>query len=246
MYPIFIVSRIFSINSAVNSLLAGLKLGSGIDGPVDSLEDLKHLHLDEVKIKSLDIIPISCLTSVTLRKVRGIKERTNFIKSCNKTLEEFSCDDMGTETLDFGRDIGLLEDGPPTSKLRRIYLGKAKLECSVPHQTLTHSPLEELYLDNCTLSPTFIAAIPKIFPNLKKAKIYGNNIMSKVVSQLLEISTLEWLGVWMMGFPSFGKKSKSKSKNKGTGNVSSTNTQLPADVVSSDFVTIFEIFLTKS
>ncbi|XP_021963225.1 uncharacterized protein LOC110858683 [Folsomia candida] len=195
--------KISRINSA-DQILQGLKIGED----VDSLLELKHLYLDEVNIDTLSRIPITALTSLTLRKVKGIKDRVNFIRSCNQTLTSFSCDDMGQETLNFGEDVGLLSEGVPTPTLARIAVGKARLDCSRTGDVVsTSSPVEKLYLDKCTWTSDFMTAIPYIFPNLRKVKICSY-VTFPIVQAFLDIATLEWLGVWELEFPLLGGKKK--------------------------------------
>lgn len=85
--------------------------------------------------------------------------------------------------------------------IHKIAVGNAKLDCSSEILArLDHCPVQELYLDGCTFTREFLKSIPLIFPCLKKCKIWSSTNYVHMILDLLDIPTLEWLGVWELEF----------------------------------------------
>lgn len=168
-------------------------------------ETVRAVHLDEVEIDSLNLIPTKNLEILTLRAVTGIKDRPEFLKKCKK-LKELSFPNFQSEIIDLGKHLGFFEG----TQLRRLAIGKAKIFCSKPIQPLDNS-IEELYLDKCSWNQEFGESLALIFPKLKKVKIcICSQLSPKILKQFLEIESIEYLCFWEMVF-----KAPSPRKGKG-------------------------------
>lgn len=154
---------------------------------------LKTLAVSECDLLgSLDPLKTDQLEVIIMRRVRNLKNNTNFLSKC-RLLRTFCWNGPGLEEVNLTET--LLSRNPHLK-----ILGGARCKLSVAAGTGDGycNYLRELYLDNCTIPSLVIPKLPELFPFVQKVQLDGPDNDSSLLHSLLKIESLEWLFMWEM------------------------------------------------